>query len=151
MTYAEILPLSEVKTYLQLEQDYNEEDSSLERMARSALQFIEKRTNHVLQLRTDVNYTSNNNCITVFDYPIRYSGDDIVLYYSDKTVFHSNNVSVDLGYLTLADVPAAFIDAALIMIGGLYYKSETKETSNSDLFMNEVNRLINDFRRFTVI
>lgn len=148
MTYAEILPLEEVKNYLRLEDDFTEDDTALERMVRSALQFIEKRTNHVLQLRTDVNYTSNNNCITVFDYPIRYSGDDIVLYYSDKTVFHSNNVSVDLGYLTLEDIPSAFIDAALQMIKTWYFEAEKQ--ANTTLVPENVLQIINTYRRFTV-
>ena len=115
MTYAEILPLAEVKNYLRLEEDFTEDDTALERMVRSAIQFIEKRTNHILQLRENVQYytTKCSDTITIFDYPVRYSGDAIVLNYSDKTVFSTNvSISVDLGYLTLEDIPSAFIDAA---------------------------------------
>lgn len=148
MTYNEILPLTEVKNYLRLEDDFTEDDTAIERMVRSALQFIEKRTNHIFQLRTDVNYTSNGNCITVFDYPIRYSGDDVVLYYSDKVVFHSKSIIADVGYLSIDDVPSALIDAALQMIKLFYFESEKQ--IDTTLLPQSVMQIINSYRRFTV-
>ena len=149
MTYNEILPLAEVKNYLRLEDDFTEDDTALERMVRSALQFIEKRTNHIFQLRTDVNYTSNGNCITVFDYPIRYSGDDVVLYYSDKVVFYSKSIIADVGYLSIDDVPSALIDAALQMIKLFYFEAEKQV--NTTLLPESVLQIINAYRRFTVV
>lgn len=149
MTYNEILPLAEVKNYLRLEEDFTEDDTAIERMVRSALEFIEKRTNHIFQLRTDVNYTSNGNCITVFDYPIRYSGDDVVLYYSDKVVFHSKSIIADVGYLSIDDVPSALIDAALQMIKVWYFEAEKQ--ANTTLLPENVLQIINTYRRFTVL
>lgn len=151
MTYAEILPLAEVKNYLRLEEDFTEDDTALERMVRSAIQFIEKRTNHILQLRENVQYytTKCSDTITIFDYPVRYSGDAIVLNYSDKTVFSTNvSISVDLGYLTLEDIPSAFIDAALQMIKTWYFEAEKQ--SNTTLVPENVLQIINTYRRFTV-
>lgn len=149
MTYNEILPLAEVKNYLRLEDDFTEDDKDIERMVRSAFEFIEKRTNHIFQLRTDVNYTSNGNCITVFDYPIRYSGDDVVLYYSDKVVFHSKSIIADVGYLSIDDVPSALIDAALQMIKCFYFEAEKQV--NTTLLPESVHQIINSYRRFTVL
>ena len=149
MTYNEILPLAEVKNYLRLEEDFTEDDTAIERMVRSALEFIEKRTNHIFQLRTDVNYTSNGNCITVFDYPIRYSGNDVVLYYSDKVVFHSKSIIADVGYLSIDDVPSALIDAALQMIKLFYFEAEKQV--NTTLLPESVHQIINSYRRFTVL
>lgn len=149
MTYNEILPLEEVKNYLRLEDDFTEDDTAIERMVRSAFEFIEKRTNHIFQLRTDVNYTSNGNCITVFDYPIRYSGDDVVLYYSDKVVFYSKSIVADVGYLSIDDVPSALIDAALQMIKCFYFEAEKQV--NTTLLPESVHQIINSYRRFTVL
>lgn len=149
MTYLEVLPLAEVKNYLRLEDDFTEDDLAIQRMIKSALQFIEKRTNHIFQLRTDVNYTSNGNCVTVFDYPIRYSGDDVVLYYSDKVVFHSKSIIADVGYLSIDDVPSALIDAALQMIKVWYFEAEKQ--ANTTLLPENVLQIINTYRRFTVL
>lgn len=148
MTYNEILPLAEVKNYLRLEEDFTEDDTALERMVRSALQFIEKRTNHILALKTNVPYSSNTRCITVFDYPIRYSGDDVVLYYADKTVFYSQKVEVDLGYESIDDVPSALIDCALQIIKVFYFEAEKQ--ANTSLLPENVMQIINTYRRFTV-
>ena len=148
MTYLEVLPLAEVKNYLRLEDDFTEDDLAIQRMIKSALQFIEKRTNHIFQLRTDAKYTSNGNCITVYDYPIRYSGDDVVLYYSDKVVFHSKSIIADVGYLSIDDVPSALIDAALQMIKCFYFEAEKQV--NTTLLPESVHQIINSYRRFTV-
>lgn len=149
MTYNEILPLAEVKNYLRLEDDFTEDDTAIERMVRSAFEFVEKRTNHIFQLRTDVNYTSNGNVITVFDYPIRYSGDDVVLYYSDKVVFYSKSIVADVGYLSINDVPSALIDAALQMIKLFYFEAEKQ--IDTTLLPQSVHQIINSYRRFTVV
>lgn len=152
MTYEEVLPLSEVKLHLQLESDYDDEDIALERMVRSALQYIEKRTNHIFNLRLAETYSSECAPIKIFDYPIRFINPDnvTILYYSDNIRVYAENITADVGYLTLEDIPSALIDAALIMISGLYYKSEVKDQSQANLFMDDVNRLINPYRRFTV-
>lgn len=149
MTYDEILPLAEVKDFLHLEQDFVDQDSIIERMIKSALQFLEKRTNHIFQLRTDVNYTSNGNCITVFDYPIRYSGDDVVLYYSDKVVFYSKSIIADVGYLSIDDIPADLITAALDLIEQDYFGAENK--TGERIISQKTMQIINSHRRFTVV
>ena len=149
MTYNEILPLAEVKNYLRLEEDFTEDDTALERMVRSALQFIEKRTNHIFQLRTDVNYTSNGNCITVFDYPILYRGDDVVLYSSDKVVFYSKSIIADVGYLSIDDIPSDLITAALDLIEQDYFGAENK--TGERIISQKTMQIINSHRRFTVV
>lgn len=151
MTYNEILPLAEVKNYLRLEDDFTEDDTALERMVRSALQFIEKRTNHVLQLRTSITYNNDCGTITIFDFPVRFpnSGDIKIHYGPDLTTVYSSTIIAELGYESLSDVPSAFIDASLQMIKTWYFEAEKQ--ANTTLVPENVLQIINAYRRFTVV
>lgn len=150
MTYNEILPLTEVKNYLRLEDDFAEDDTALERMVRSALQFIEKRTNHIFALRENVTYSNECGKITVFDYPVRFTNpDDVFIQYkSDRHVVYSKSIIAEVGYLNADDVPSALIDAALQMIKCFYFEAEKQ--SNTTLLPENVLQIINTYRRFTV-
>lgn len=151
MTYNEILPLAEVKNYLRLEDDFTEDDTAIERMVRSALEFIEKRTNHIFQLRENVTYSNECGKITVFDYPIRFENpDDVFIQYkSDRHIVYSNIITADVGYLSIDDVPSALIDAALQMIKLFYFEAEKQV--NTTLLPESVMQIINSHRRFTVV
>ena len=150
MTYLEVLPLAEVKIYLRLEDDFLEDDLSIERMIKSALQFIEKRTNHIFQLRENVTYSNECGRITVFDYPVRFVNTDNVniLYYSDNIKVFAESITANVGYLSLDDVPSALIDAALQMIKVWYFEAEKQ--ANTTLLPENVLQIINTYRRFTV-
>ena len=150
MTYLEVLPLAEVKIYLRLEDDFLEDDLSIERMIKSALQFIEKRTNHIFQLRENVTYSNECGKIVVFDYPVRFVNTDNVniLYYSDNIKVFAESITANVGYLSLDDVPSALIDAALQMIKCFYFEAEKQ--ANTTLLPENVLQIINTYRRFTV-
>ena len=150
MTYLEVLPLAEVKIYLRLEDDFLEDDLSIERMIKSALQFIEKRTNHIFQLRENVTYSNECGRITVFDYPVRFVNTDNVniLYYSDNIKVSAESITANVGYLSLDDVPSVLIDAALQMIKVWYFEAEKQ--ANTTLLPENVLQIINTYRRFTV-
>ena len=153
MTYNEVLPLIEVKNYLRLDEDFTEDDLAIERMVRSALGFIEKRTNHIFELRTDVEYrTHNTRCnpyLDIYDYPVTYSGDLISLKYSNKVRFNTDFVVLDsVGYQTREDIPDALIESALQMIKVWYYESEKQ--SNTTLIPENVHQILGAYRRFTV-
>lgn len=153
MTYNEVLPLAEVKNYLRIDDDFTEDDTAIERMVRSALQFIEKRTNHIFQLQTDVELigspTKCSDYIDVYDYPITYTGDVIKLNYANKTRFKADTVVLDsVGYANREDVPDALIEAALQMIKVWYFEAEKQ--SNTTLIPENVHQILGAYRRFTI-
>lgn len=150
MTYNEILPLAEVKNYLRLDEDFTEDDLAIERMVRSALGFIEKRTNHIFQQKTGVEYFRNGSrYLDVYDYPIKYTGDLTDLPYSNKVRFDADSVTIDsVGYASRAGVPDALIDAALQMIKVFYYEQEKQV--NTTLIPDSVNQILSQYRRFTI-
>lgn len=153
MTYNEVIPLAEVKNYLRVDDDFKEDDLAIERMVRSALQFIEKRTNHIFQLQTAKEYfgspTKCSDYIDVYDYPITYTGDVIKLTYANKTRFKADNITLDsVGYASREDVPDALIDAALQIIKVFYFEAEKQ--SNTTLVPENVHQILGAYRRFTV-
>ena len=153
MTYNEILPLAEVKNYLRIDDDFLEDDLAIERMVRSALQFIEKRTNHIFESKTNVEYLgSPNQCngfIDVYDFPFTYTGDVINLKYANKVRFKADSVVLDsVGYQNREAIPDALIEAALQMIKVFYFEGEKQ--SNTTLIPENVHQILGAYRRFTV-
>ena len=153
MTYNEILPLAEVKNYLRIDDDFLEDDLAIERMVRSALQFIEKRTNHIFESKTDVEYlgspTQCNGFIDVYDFPFTYTGDVINLKYANKVRFKADNVILNtVGYQDREAIPDALIEAALQMIKVFYFEAEKQ--SNTTLIPENVHQILGAYRRFTV-
>lgn len=150
MTYNEILPLAEVKNYLRLDEDFTEDDLAIERMVRSALGFIEKRTNHIFEQKTGVEYFRNGSrYLDVYDYPLTYTGDHTTLTYSNKVRFDVDSVTIDsVGYASRADAPDALIDAALQMIKVFYYEQEKQV--NTTLVPDNVHQILSAYRRFTI-
>lgn len=150
MTYNEVLPLEEVKNYLRLDDDFTEDDDAIKRMVRSALQFIEKRTNHIFELKTGVEYFRNGSrWLDVYDFPLTYAGDLTKLSYANKVRFDADTVTINsVGYASRADVPDALIDAALQIIKCFYYEAEKQV--NTTLIPDSVNQILSQYRRFTI-
>lgn len=150
MTYNEVLPLAEVKDYLRVGLDVTDDDLAIERMARSALGFIEKRTNHIFEEKTDVEYYRNGSrYLDIYDYPLTYTGDLTKLSYSNKVRFDSDTVVIDsVGYATREDVPDTLIDAALQIIKVFYFEAEKQV--NTTLIPDCVHQVLAAYRRFTV-
>lgn len=150
MTYNEILPLAEVKNYLRIDDDFTDDDAAIERMVRSALGFIEQRTNHIFQIRENVEYFRNDRqYLDIYDYPLTYTGDLTKLSYSNKVRFDADNVTIDsVGYASRSDIPDALIDAALQMIKVFYYEGEKQ--ANTTLIPDAVHQILAAYRRFTI-
>ena len=153
MTYNEVIPLAEVKNYLRIDDDFLEDDLAIERMVRSALQFIEKRTNHIFESKTDVEYfvspTQYNGFIDVYDFPFTYTGDVINLKYANKVRFKADSVVLDsVGYQNRESIPDALIDAALQMIKVFFYEGEKQ--SNTTLIPENVHQILGAYRRFII-
>lgn len=150
MTYNEILPLAEVKNYLRIDDDFADDNTAIERMVRSALGFIEQRTNHIFQLRENVEYFRNGyRYLDIYDYPLTYTGDVTKLNYANKVRFDADSVEIDsVGYATRASIPDALIDAALQMIKVWYFESEKQ--ANTTLVPDNVHQILAAYRRFTI-
>ena len=148
--YETILPISEVKNHIRIDDDFTEDDAAIERMVRSTLGFIEQRTNHIFQLRENVEYFRNERqYLDIYDYPLTYSGDLTKLSYSNKVRFDADAVEIDsVGYATREQVPDALIDAALQMIKLFYFEAEKQV--NTTLVPDNVHQILAAYRRFTI-
>lgn len=150
MTYNEILPLATVKNYLRLDSSFTADDQDIERMVRSAFGFIEKQTGYVLQLRENVTYKrAYCGFIDIYDYPVIYSGDLTRLDYAGKVRFDADEVTVNLGYDNVNDIPSALLDCALQMIKVWYFEGEKQE--NTTLIPENVKEILMTYKRAIIV
>ena len=148
--YETILPISEVKNHLRIDDDFTEDDNALKRMVASALQFIEQKTNRIF-LQSQKTYTRNANSgyVDIFDYPISYTGVLTKLDYAGKVRFDADSVEVAVGYGSRLAIPSALIDCALMIIENWYYGSEKQ--ANTQTIPDAAQQIINTYRRFVVL
>ena len=150
MTYDEILPLATVKNYLRLDSSFTADDQDIERMVRSAFGIIEKQTGYVLQLRENVTYKrAYCGFIDIYDYPVIYSGNLTRLDYAGKVRFDADEVTVNLGYDNINEIPSALIDCALQMIKVWYFEAEKQE--NTTLIPENVKQILMTYKRAIVV
>ena len=150
MTYNEILPLETVKNYLRLDSSFTADDQDIERMVRSAFGIIEKQTGYVLQLRENVTYKrAYCGFIDIYDYPVIYSGNLTRLDYAGKVRFDADEVTVNLGYDNINEIPSALIDCALQMIKVWYFEAEKQE--NTTLIPENVKQILMTYKRAIVV
>ena len=148
--YETILPISEVKNHLRIDDDFTEDDNALKRMVASALQFIEQKTNHIfLQSQKTYSRNCNSGYIDIFDHPITYTGELTKLDYAGKTRFDADSVEVTVGYGSRLAIPSALIDCALMIIENWYYGSEKQ--ANTQTIPDAAQQIINTYRRFTAL
>ena len=148
--YETILPISEVKNHLRIDDDFTEDDSALKRMVASALQFIEQKTSHIfLQSQKTYSRNCNSGYVDIFDYPISYAGILTKLDYAGKVRFDADSVEVTVGYGNRLTVPSALIDCALMIVENWYYASEKK--ANTQEIPDAAQQIINTYRRFVVL
>jgi hypothetical protein len=151
MIYLEIITLETAKSYLKIDEGQTETDAEITAMIKSALSYVEKRTNHILQAKTKVYY---KDCalvqqVKVFDYPIIPSDPPLEIEYRNSYAIVptvDNYVSLDLGYETIEDVPQDLIDCALNIVNFWFYNSETKNAENS--IPDFVNMVLDVNKRF---
>ena len=150
MTYNYILPLATVKNYLRLDCSFTADDQDIERMVRSALSFIEKQTGYVLQFRENVTYRrAYCGFIDIYDYPVIYNGNLTRLDYAGKVRFDADEVTVNLGYDDIDDIPSALIDCALQMIKVWYFEAEKQE--NTSLIPENVKEILMTYKRAIIV
>ena len=153
MSYLDVITLAQAKTYLRIDDTQNETDAEITQMIKSALSYLEKKTNHIFYAR-DISYYLNKGCIRVYDYPINLK-DSLLLpddleeenrsLYSIFTT-SSSSLVLNVGYKLTTLVPPELIDAALQMIKVWYYEAEKQ--ANTTLIPESVKEVIEVNKRF---
>lgn len=155
MNYLDVLPLSDVKTYLRIDDTQNETDQELTSMIKSALIRIERHTGYIFYARSK-EYIIRDNEVRVYDHPINSvtkglddDGADVTLTYKtnydyqDKALYRwfyeidSNAVKLvlNVGYTDGDEIPSDLIDLAKVMVKVMYSEQETDRTFNEMLPM----------------
>ena len=152
--YENIISVAEAKKYLRLDEDFNEDDSDIERMIASALEYITKNTNYVFRVQNKT-YRQDSDCnVIIYDYPVNTTdfSPNIPLYYSGYIKFKNTDVvTASIGFTSKSDegFPSALIDCALQIIKVWYYSSETNE--NTTLLPQSVHEVIRTYRRCIIV
>lgn len=156
MAYLDIIPLSEAKIYLRVDDTLTEDEAQITRMIKASLSTIERITNHIFFARNK-EYLFKECKVNVYDYPINsvVTPSDTTSVeksiYTSYTTTSSDNLKLTLnvGYTDVADVPSELIDVAYEMIDLMYYSSETGKKASTDL--SELSKMILDnYRRFII-
>lgn len=148
MAYINIITLQEAKDYLRV--DISDTDTEIIRMINSALSYIEKVTNHILDVR-DITYLAVNGCVRVYDYPINSevtTGLEVTKkngYNTYQLGIETTDIILNVGY-ALVNVPSELKDVALEMIDLMYYANETGRDYKKDLSQLSKD-ILNSYRR----
>lgn len=129
MEYLDIITLEQAKNHLRIDCDFTEDDEAIERMIKSALEYVETYTNHILR-RRDITYYRNecDKRIKVYDHPINEFPDNITMHFALRHEFVSKKITLDVGYENKQDIPSGLIDSALMIIDNWYYQHEKEES-----------------------
>lgn len=149
MPYTDIISLSDAKDYLGV--DDTSRDTEITRMIKSALTYMEKRTNHLL-LAVDKDYIYTDGCVRVYDYPINtvVEGAEVKTGYSIYTEANSDitSITLNVGYDTVSDIPDDLTEAAYIMLKFFFFEQDKlEEKGRVPLVVQEI---INEYKRFII-
>ena len=125
---------------MRVDDDLTIDDKSIERMIKSAFDFIERKTNVIMSAKTKT-YILDNGCKRVYDAPIIAVISPETITQDRRTtysIFTSSNTAdivlkLQVGYINSADVPADLIDVAYELIDLMYYQHETGKNVVKDL------------------
>lgn len=153
MSYLNVISLDSAKQYLRIDSDLLEDDSQIERMIKSALSTLERRTN-IMFFARDKKYIFQDYCVKVYDYPINNVVSSFDVDVEQKTLFTNyqthtgdNEIVLNVGYNNSEEIPFELIDCALQYIKYLYYEAETNTANKGDL-PAWLNDMINQNKRF---
>ena len=170
MAYLDVLPLATTKTYLRIDDDQNETDAEITSMIKSALRYIERRTNVMVVQYALKEFIITKGCVKVYDHPINsvvkgIDDDDADVTLTYKTNYYKEDkhlytlysgidvdavkLVLDVGYTDADDVPTDIIDVAKYIVKLMYFEQET-DKSFMDRIPEWVNETINYHRRFTI-
>ena len=131
MAYLDIIPLADAKVYLRIDDTLTEDDAQITRMIKGALSYIERSTNVMLYAR-DVIYNVSDNAVKVYDYPINSEvanvlDSEVKSLYTNYTSEEST-ITLNVGYVDVADIPQELIEVAYVLIKNMYYEKENNKT-----------------------
>lgn len=148
MTAIEIIPLTDAKDYLAL--DDTSRDSEVTRMIKSAVSWVQKRTQHILVDETKT-YALEDGCTRVYDFPIGTvpTGFNETVKDSYSVVFaddlSAEMVDLPIGYATIEDVPEDLIEACYLMLKFFFHEQE----GNGKLPL-VAEEIANEYKRFVI-
>ena len=152
-TYLDLISLEDAKVYLRIDDDQNETDNEIKSMIKSALMYVERRTNINL-IPKNKEYTATNGVVNVYDYPINEVIDGAPsnvckrnLYTSYFVGYNNEVLSLNVGYTDANSVPSDLIDVAKTIIKVMYYEQESNK-SFKDLLPRWVDEFLNVNSRF---
>ena len=156
MAYLDVITLAQAKAYLNIDDTLTDDDSMIDRMVKSALSTIEKKTNILVYAR-EKSYLFQNYCVDVYDYPINSVTSPSGVNSEEYALFTSYEVSssedkkltLNVGYTDPLDVPYELIDCALQYVKYLYYEAET-EKANKGMLPYWLQDIINQNKRFLI-
>ena len=138
MAYLDIIPLSDAKVYLRIDDDLTEDDNQITRMINASLSYIERYTNVILYDR-DKEYRLINGCVRVYDYPVN-SEVTPDLEVENKTLYNNYSlgttndlIELNVGFVNVADIPQELIEVAYEIIELMYYEKETNKSHLNSL------------------
>lgn len=167
MAYIDVLPLATAKAYLKVE--HSDSDAEITAMINTACAYLEKVTGHIFYSRSITYELAGKNWIRVHDYPITAvvkgidkDGVDVTLTFETnydvyKKTLHTIYEQIDsdadqlvltVGYADPADVPSGLVDAAKMIVKGLYYSYEAE--SIDEVLNVTMKEIINSHKRFLV-
>jgi hypothetical protein len=153
MSYLNVISLDSAKQYLRVDSELLEDDSQIERMIKSALSTIERRTNILFYAR-DKKYIFQDYCVKVYDYPINSVVSTFNVDTEQKTLFTNyqtntgdKEIVLNVGFDNTDNIPFELVDCALQYIKYLYYEAETNKANKGDL-PTWLNDMINQNKRF---
>lgn len=148
--YESIISTEDVKRYLRIDSDFNDDDSDIERMVNSAFGYIEKQTNYIFRVQDKTYYKDYSGNIIIYDFPINttvFPDGVFPLYYSGFVkICDVESVELSVGFTDKTKAPSELIDCALQMIKVWYYEAE--KNSNTTLLPENVKQIIDTNRRF---
>ena len=133
MAYLDVITLAEAKTYLRVDADLTDDDAQITLMIETALEFIETYTRVIVFNRTKV-YLAPDGFIRVYDAPITAVTTPTEHVREQKTLhsiftFDGDELSLEVGYALVADLPKWVKIVALELIAIYYFQKEAGEKS----------------------
>lgn len=145
MSYLSVISLSDAKTYLGV--DDTARDAEISRIIKSALSYIEKRTNIILDAKDKLYYYDTTDCAYVFDYPINSTTNttatvEVKQSYSIYTETDSDidSITINVGYSDPTDIEHDLIECGYAIIECLFNGGKLSELSDAIESMISVNR-----------
>tara|TARA_R110002110_G_scaffold13012_1_gene62199 strand:- start:1004 stop:1471 length:468 start_codon:yes stop_codon:yes gene_type:complete len=153
MSYLNVISLGHAKKYLRVDEELVDDDCQIERMIKSALSTIERRTNILFYAR-EKKYIFQDYSVKVYDYPINevvstfdFDTEQKTLFTNYQTNSSDKEIVLNVGYTNTDNIPFELVDCALQYIKYLYYEAETN-TANRGSLPLWLNDMINQNKRF---